>query len=186
MKKRLLTVALAVSVLFSFTACDIFGILLHRNDEDETEPSESETTTVEETTTTEETTEATTTAEETTTEETTATQETTTEETASETTATPTPTKAPTKKPTKAPVKPTYVPKGYIKYYNGWGVKFKGKKIYIIESQSGTGYKGWYNGKWIKLYDTQKDLNEDGTEIRCYFYRDKKHKKLFYYNDDSA
>ena len=31
MKKRLLTVALAVSVLFSFTACDIFGILIHRD-----------------------------------------------------------------------------------------------------------------------------------------------------------
>lgn len=46
MKKRLLTAAMAACVLFSFTACDIFGNLLNKKP-DVTEPTESETTTEE-------------------------------------------------------------------------------------------------------------------------------------------
>ena len=174
MKKRLITAAMALFVLFSFTACDIFGLLINRNKEEETEPTESETTTVEETTTSEETTTA---EETTTTEETTSEAETTTtEETTSETTASPTPTKKPTKKPTKAPAKPTYIPKGWYKEDDAWGIKYKGKKVYVIEN--GSSYKGWYNGKWVKLYQKYSTIDDEGNYFVEYF-RDKKHKKKY-------
>ena len=188
MKIRMLTVALAVSVLFSFTACDIFGTLLNRKGDAETKPSESETTTVEETTTTE----ATTTTEETTTEETTTSEETTTESITPETSATPTPTTAPTKKPTKAPAKPTYVPKGWSKHPPElWGAKVNGKRVYIIENDNTGAYKGWYNGQWVKLYVTKKTLHNhedeehDYVDVLVTFYRDKKHKyKYASFHDD--
>ena len=174
MKKRLLTVALAVSVLFSFTACDIFGALLNRKKEDETEPSESETTTVEETTTTE----ATTTTEETTTEETTATEETTTESITPETSATPTPTTAPAKKSTKkAASKPKSIPKGWSKSPEAWGKTYKGRKIYVIVRPGGN-YKGWYNGKWVTLYDDSSYNDENSENVALY--RDKAMSKLYY------
>ena len=179
MKKRLLTVALAASVLFSFTACDILGILFNRNQEEETEPSESETTTVEETTTTEETTtEATTTTEETTTEETTTTSETTTESITPETSATPTSTPAPAKKAKKkVATKPTYIPKGWSKTTGAWGKTYKGRKIYVIVRPGGN-YKGWYNGKWITLYDDTYYNDEESENV--VLYRDKAMTKLYY------
>ena len=175
MKKRLITAAMALFVLFSFTACDIFGLLINRNKEEETEPTESETTTVEETTTSEETT----TAEETTTTEETAT---TSEETTSEETTTtseettPTTTKAATKAPTKKPAaKPASVPKGWYKT-DVWGSKYKGVKRYVI--CKGNSYKGWHKGKWVKLYFTQTDIDEVGNYLDEYFF-DKKHKKKY-------
>ena len=178
---------MAACVLFSFTACDILGSLLNKKP-DVTEPTESETTTEE--TTTEETT---TTEEKTTTEETTTSEETTTtsEETTSETTATPTPTKKPTAKPTKKPAaKPYSLPKGWTKEPEAWGTKEKGYKAYVAYNKKGQAY-GWYNGKWVKLYQTSKGLHnyedEDHQycEILVNFYRDKKHKKYYtsYYGD---
>lgn len=171
MNKRILTLALAAGMLLAFASCD----LLNRTTPPTALPTEAPSTT-EATTTAEETTTVseTTTAEETTAEETT-TEETTTE--APTPTATPKPTKVPTKKPS---AKPTYIPKGWYKVKAAWGKKYKGKKVYVISRYSQ--YKGWYNGKWIKLYDeifTVEDNEEyhvDGIQL----FRDKKQKKMYY------
>ncbi len=171
MKRRLIITALALGVLFSFSACDIFGTLVNKQSEITTEAPESSETTEEATTTTEETTTEETT--EATSEETTTTEETTSEET---TTATPTPTKKPTKKPTKIPTKPTYIPKGWYKDEDAWGIKHKGKKCYVI--LFGGSAKGWYKGKWVKLYEVQDTYDDEGNYIVTY-YRDKKHKKVY-------
>ena len=153
---------------------------------------------------------------ETTTEETT-TEETTTEETSAESseetsvesseetsvessegtsetseTTTKAPTKKPTKKPTKVPVKPTYIPKGWEKLPDLWGVKQYGRKVYVIyHSKKYDQYKGWYKGKWIKLYETSKtihnheDEEHDYVDILRTYYRDKKHKhKYASFHDD--
>lgn len=176
MKRRLIITALALGVLFSFSACDIFGTLVNKQSEITTEAPESSETTEEATTTTEETTTEETT--EATSEETTTTEETTSEET---TTATPTPTKKPTKKPTKIPTKPTYIPKGWHKLSEVWGGKYKGYKAYVIYSDKNSDIlKGWWKGKWVKLYSTSKTLHDydkdDYYEALVTLYRDKKHK----------
>ena len=110
---------------------------------------------------------------------------TTSEETTPETTATPTPTTKPTAKPTKKPAaKPASIPKGWEKVPEVWGDKQYGRKVYVIW-RNRQGYKGWYNGKWIKLYVTEKMIkasNEDGDEDYYSiftFYRDKNHKKKY-------
>ena len=175
MNKRLIAAIMAAGLICSFTACDFLN-----SKKPEITTTVEETTTEEATTTVEEstTTEETTTAEETTTSEETTT---TSEETTSETSAT----KAPTKKPTKAPAKPASVPKGWHKEPDAWGIKEKGYTAYVIYSEKGSGYKGWYNGKWIKLYVTEKMIkasNEDGDEDYYSiftFYRDKNHKKKY-------
>ena len=100
----------------------------------------------------------------------------------SEETTTATTTSKPTKNPTKKPAsKPTYIPKGWEKWFD-WGTKYKGKRIYIInrigdKGDAGT-FKGWYNGKWINLYTYFDVHGSHGEEL--YFYRDKKHKKLYF------
>ena len=181
MNKRLIAAIMAAGLICSFTACDFLNSKkpeITTTVEDTT--TEEATTTVEESTTTEETT----TAEETTTSEETTT---TSEETTSETSAT----KAPTKKPTKAPAKPASVPKGWHKEPDAWGIKEKGYTAYVIYSEKGSGYKGWYNGKWVKLYETRKELHDYEDEDHQYhevlvkYYRDKKHKKFYtsFYDD---
>ena len=176
MKRRLITAAMAAFVLFSFAACDLFNGLVNKQTEATTTTTEAETTTTaEETTTTEETTT------EETTEETTS--ETTEETTSETTTATPTPTKAPTKKPTKIPTKPTYIPKGWSKDDDAWNKKYKKGRVYVI--QRGNSYKGWYKGKWVKLYVTEEDIVEDGSLFSVNYFRDKKHKHLYFTYDDA-
>ena len=180
MHRKLITALMALGVLFSFAACDLFNGLVNKPTVVETDkPAESSeaTTTAEETTTTEETTTEETTQE---TSEETSSEETTSEET---TTAAPTPTKAPTKKPTKVPVKPTYIPKGWSKETDCWGKKQNGRKLYVIYSNNNSdNMKGWYKGKWIKLYWTSEtlhnyeDAEHDYSEILIRLYRDKKHK----------
>ena len=170
-KKRLITAAASLFVLFSFAACDTSGLLINTNKEETT--ATSVTTAVEVTTTSEETTATV----ETTTEETTATESettttTTTVETTPETKATP----VPTKKPAKVSSKPTYIPKGWYKEDDAWGIKYKGKKAYVIES--GDSYKGWYNGKWVRLYQKYSTIDDVGNYFVEYF-RDKKHKKKY-------
>ena len=162
---------MAVFVLFSFAACDLFNGLVNKQTEITTTTTEVETTT---------TAEETTTTEETTTEETTeeTSEETTSEETTSEETTTAAPTKKPTKKPTKIPTKPTYIPNGWKKEKAAWNKKFKGKKVYII--RKGDSYKGWYNGKWVKLYLFIDELVEDGTLVEYRYYRGKNYNKLYY------
>ncbi len=180
MHKRLITALMAMGILFSFAACDIFNGLINKQTEATTETTEVETTTtVEETTTTEETT-----TEETTEENT---SETTSEETTSEETTTVAPTKKPTPKPTKVPVKPTYIPKGWHKEPEAWGKKYNGHRVYTIYSNSNSdNYKGWWKGKWIKLYSKSKTLHnyEDDDhqycEIQITLYRDKSHKYKYY------
>ncbi|MCR4775940.1 MAG: hypothetical protein K5869_06140, partial [Saccharofermentans sp.] len=81
-----------------------------------------------------------------------------------------------------------YVPKGYSKLWDEdgpvWNAKYNGKRVYIITN--GKTDKGWYNGKWVKLYCTEKDLSEGaGTWVRIDFYRDKNHKKRYYSYDYS-
>ena len=174
MNKRLIAAIMAAGLICSFTACDFLN-----GKKPEITTTAVETTTEETTTTVEETTtiEETTTADETTTSEETTT---TSEETTSETSAT----QAPTKKPTKAPAKPSSVPKGWEKVPEVWGDKQYGRKVYVIW-RNRQGYKGWYNGKWIQLYVTEKFIkasNEDGDEDydRIFtFYRDKNHKKKY-------
>ena len=181
MHKRLITALMALGVLFSFAACDLFNGLVNKQTEATTTTTEVETTT---------TAEETTTTEETTTEETTEeTSEETSEETTSEETTTdaPTPTKAPTKKPTKVPVKPTYIPKGWHKETDAWGKKYNGHRVYAIYNSSNTdSYKGWWKGKWIKLYSKSKTLHdyEDDDhqycEVQITLYRDKNKKYKYY------
>ncbi len=173
MSKRIMAALLAASIMCSLTACDFLN---------KAKPTEI-TTTAEETTT-----EATTTVEETTTEETTAEETTasvetsTTEESVSETT-TAAPTKKPTKKPTPKPKKKVVtapkVPKGYFK--DIWGKKYKGRKVYIVRDSSASVYKGWSNGKWIRLYVTSKMIK---SYYQWCYYTDSSHKNLFYkYNN---
>ena len=83
---------------------------------------------------------------------------------------------AESKKPTKIPTKPTYIPKGWYKDEDAWGIKHKGKKCYVITF--GGSAKGWYKGKWVKLYEVQDTYDDEGNYIVTY-YRDKKHKKVY-------
>lgn len=178
MSKRIMAALLAASIMCSLTACDFLN---------KAKPTEitttAEETTTEATTTVEETTTEETTAEETTAEETTASVETsTTEESISETT-TAAPTKKPTKKPTPKPKKKVAtapkVPKGYFK--DIWGKKYKGRKVYIVRDSSASVYKGWSNGKWIRLYVTSKMIK---SYYQWCYYTDSSHKNLFYkYNN---
>lgn len=173
MSKRIMAALLAASIMCSLTACDFLN---------KAKPTEI-TTTVEETTT-----EATTTVEETTTEETTAEETTasvetsTTEESVSETTTaalTKKPTKKPTPKPKKKVATAPKVPKGYFK--DIWGKKYKGRKVYIVRDSSASVYKGWSNGKWIRLYVTSKMIK---SYYQWCYYTDSSHKNLFYkYNN---
>ena len=134
--------------------------------------SETTTTTEQETTAAEETTEEPTT---TTTEETTS-EETTTEETTSETT-----TKAPTKAASKKSSVPT-VPKGWVKIKGCWGKKVNGRKVYAIAKKPGVStwtFKGWYNGKWVKLYEDDYSSDPEGAITTIDFYLDKNLKKFY-------
>ncbi|MBQ3890629.1 MAG: sigma-70 family RNA polymerase sigma factor [Lachnospiraceae bacterium] len=134
--------------------------------------SETTTTTEQETTAAEETTEELTT---TTTEETTS-EETTTEETTSETT-----TKAPTKAASKKSSVPT-VPKGWVKIKGCWGKKVNGRKVYAIAKKPGVStwtFKGWYNGKWVKLYEDDYSSDPEGAITTIDFYLDKNLKKFY-------
>ena len=174
MNKRLMAAIMAAGLMCSFTACDFLtGKKPEITTTAEETTTEETTTTVEETTTAEETT----TVEETTTSEETAT---ISEESSLETSAT----KAPTKKPTKAPAKPASVPKGWQKEPYAWGNQEKGYKAYVAYNKKGQPY-GWYQGKWVRLYETSKGLhNYEDEEHQYYealikFYRDKKHKKFY-------
>lgn len=174
MNKRILAIFLATCMLSSLTACDVFNSLINN----QTKPTE--VTTSEETTTTEATTseEETTTSEETTT--------TTAEETASEEASLPEATDpagksatngkvtaTPTPKPAK---KPSSIPKGWKKVKQAYGKKFGGKYVYVIVKNYQ--YKGWYNGKWIKLYDDTYTVSDDenGHVEGVILYRDKNEK----------
>ena len=171
MNKRLLAIAMASALMVSMTACD-------NQKPAETTTTAAETTT-EETTTAEETI---TTSEETTAAETTTASEETT--TTSEETTSASSTTAPevAGKTKKTSDKPTYIPKGWTKEPDVWGAKYKGKKRYVISKQGS--YKGWYNGKWVKLYYTQVD-NEEYGEFYENWYLDKKHKKKYAEHDDA-
>ena len=134
--------------------------------------SETTTTTEQETTTTEETT---------TSEETTTTEETTSEETTTEETTSAAATKAPTKAATKKSSVPA-VPKGWVKIKGCWGKKVNGRKVYAIAKKPGVStwtFKGWYNGKWVKLYEDDYSSDPEGAITTIDFYLDKNLKKFY-------
>ena len=169
MSKRVLAIVLATCMLSSLTACDVFnGLISNQNKPTEVTTTSEETTTTEATTTEEETT----TSEETTT---TAAEETASEEAtlpeatdpAGKMTATPTP---------KPAAKPSSIPKGWKKVKQAYGKKYGGKYVYVI--MKNYQYKGWYNGKWIKLYDDTYTVadDEDGHIEGVILYRDKNEK----------
>ena len=170
MKRRVITIALATSVLLSFTACDMLNGLINKQTETTAVPTvsseSSETTTAEETTTVEETT-----TEETTTEETSTSEETTTVESTEATTKQPT--KKPAKMPTKKPVTGK-IPKGFSKFI--WGKKYKGKKYYIIINDYASRWKYWKNGKWVEIYCD--NTNDYGDYQDFIFYTDKAQKNF--------
>ena len=165
---------MASCMLLSLTSCNLFKGLINNQTEKPTEPT---TTASEETTTTE------TTVEETTTEETTTSEP---EVTASEEVSLPDPTDpadttAPSAKATatatpKPAKKPTSIPKGWSKVKQAYGKKYNGKYVYVI--MKNYQYKGWYNGKWIKLYDDTYTVadDENGHIEGIILYRDKNEK----------
>ena len=162
---------MASSMLLSLTSCDLFKGLINQTEKPTmTIPTDTET---EETTTTEATTEETT-AEETTT--------TTAEATASEDATMadvtdPTDSSAPSATATPKPAKkPSSIPKGWKKVKQVYGKKYNGKYVYVIEKNYQ--YKGWYNGKWIKLYDDTYTVSDDenGHVEGVILYRDKNEK----------
>ena len=77
-------------------------------------------------------------------------------------------TPAPKKKNTPVPKKKSTapsVPSGYSKYV--WGVKQNGKTIYIVH-QDNENFKGYYNGKWVGLY--QEPIYISDTQYKYEFY----------------
>lgn len=77
-------------------------------------------------------------------------------------------TPAPKKKNTPVPKKKSTapsVPNGYSKYV--WGVKQNGKTIYIVH-QDNENFKGYYNGKWVGLY--QEPIYISDTQYKYEFY----------------
>ncbi|MBO4450282.1 MAG: hypothetical protein J5777_06825 [Clostridiales bacterium] len=169
MNKRIPAVLMASSMLFSFASCSLTGgsnkpAASTEITTTEEETTVSETTTEEETTTTSE--ETTTTAEATVSEEVTVSEESTTGTTAA---AKPTATPKPAKKPSS-------IPKGWQKVKAAYGKKYNGKYVYVI--MKNYQYKGWYNGKWIKLYDDTYTVadDENGHIEGVILYRDKNEK----------
>ena len=158
MNKRIPAVLMASSMLFSFASCSLTG------GSNKPAASTEITTTEEETTTTSE--ETTTTAEATVSEEVTVSEESTTGTTAA---AKPTATPKPAKKPSS-------IPKGWQKVKAAYGKKYNGKYVYVI--MKNYQYKGWYNGKWIKLYDDTYTVadDENGHIEGVILYRDKNEK----------
>lgn len=172
MNKRILAAVMASSMLLSLTSCDLFKGLTGQT-EKPTVPTATES---EETTTTEATTEETTTTSEetTTTEEPTVSEEVTaTEESATNSTVTGKAGATATPKPAK---KPSSIPKGWSKVKQVYGKKYNGKYVYVI--MKNYQYKGWYNGKWIKLYDDSYTVSDDenGHVEGVILYRDKNEK----------
>ena len=78
-----------------------------------------------------------------------------------------------TPKPAK---KPSSIPKGWSKVKQVYGKKYNGKYVYVI--MKNYQYKGWYNGKWIKLYDDSYTVSDDenGHVEGVILYRDKNEK----------
>ena len=171
MNKRILAILMASSMLFSLASCNLLsGTLKPTSATSEMTTTEEETTTTSETATEEETT--TTSEETTTTEEPTVSEEVTmSEESTSGTTAAGKPTATP--KPAK---KPSSIPKGWSKVKAVYGKKYNGKIVYVI--MKNYQYKGWYNGKWIKLYDDSYTVSDDenGHVEGVILYRDKAEK----------
>lgn len=174
MNKRILAAVIASSMLLSLTSCDLFKGLTGQTEKPAiTTPSATES---EETTTTEATTEETTTTSEetTTTEEPTVSEEVTaTEESTTNSTVTGKAGATATPKPAK---KPSSIPKGWSKVKQVYGKKYNGKYVYVI--MKNYQYKGWYNGKWIKLYDDSYTVSDDenGHVEGVILYRDKNEK----------